>query len=366
MKNRKHLTALFLLFIVFLSSCAASPNEEGMTGEETSDVSAEIQAEDEPYVDNGSSDLNAINAEIVAACSGTTIEKSFETAYGQIILNVTVNVDGINCVDSYAYILEPVSDDLRLALLKSCFPDRIDEIEYDELNDIWMLRNSEAVGDYYLFEVYVPSAGETIREEEGFLLENRAPDLYPFDDNLIENINDSTCSLTPDEVYSMCEEIIDDVGLGDYRLDYILAYGTNGRHPFYKVSYKMYKDNMPITGYNDLLFWVDDNGIQRIAGAVFSIGNSVLEQPILSLDAALDCFADSIAQIYLDSDAITVSKITLEYIVIKDLSDNPIIVPAWRFLIGETDEEINRNRNVLMAVNAINGDIIYEERGSTF
>ena len=100
-----------------------------------------------------------------------------------------------------------------------------------------------------------------------------------------------------------------------------------------------------------------------------------MEEPILSFDEAVEAFAEQVPIFfdeqklgiagYFDSQ-IAVSKITLEYLVVKDLDDGPKIVPIWRFQLGSDEASRNLLRDRVLAVDAIQGNLIAERRRDTF
>ena len=62
------------------------------------------------------------------------------------------------------------------------------------------------------------------------------------------------------------------------------------------------------------------------------------------------------------SNIIPISEICLEYKVMRNDS-NYVISPIWRFVVGETDEQRLMYRDVIIAVDALTGEIIIETRG---
>lgn len=60
-----------------------------------------------------------------------------------------------------------------------------------------------------------------------------------------------------------------------------------------------------------------------------------------------------------------VSRITLEYIVVNSSGGKPLITPVWRFWLGSDGDERNFLRYKILAVDALTGDLIWEERGQT-
>lgn len=109
--------------------------------------------------------------ELVRSVNGTAIEETITTADGkQILLNAQVNTESVETIQQYQYEVLPVTDELRETLFTTFFGARASEAIYDQRNDVWELHNSEAIGDYYLYEHTIAMAGESVPGEEIFTL----------------------------------------------------------------------------------------------------------------------------------------------------------------------------------------------------
>lgn len=328
--------------------------------------SEEKQADLSAYIENT---VENQNAEILSASDGLCVKQIIETEEGKkIVIDGEVYCENVEEVNRYEYILKPVTKQLREELFQVYFADRMNEVEYDKKNNVWTLNNSVAIGDYYLFTTFYPGAGPTVSGEEAFQVEYRRVNLYPFKDNLLEDVAMSKMKVTLEDARGMCDNIIEEVSdLEELSFDYAHAYGTEGRRPYYKIVYKLFLDNIPVTGYNDLYFLVDDEGIEKICGAVYSVKKTVLEKPILSAGDAIEILDKNHSLVNFEEEKIVfIRKITLEYIVVNSSSGETYITPAWRFCIGDTENRMNVMREKILAVNAFTGDIIQEERGNTF
>lgn len=309
------------------------------------------------------------NKEIISENNCLYIEQTAETAKGEkIVINGMVDTGNIEYISRYRYVLQPVTEKLREELFQAYFGERAVKVEYDEKNDLWRLDNSSAGGDYYLYTTPCPRAGLTVSGEEVFQIEYRRVDLYPFKDNLLEDITMCEANVTSDQAIKMCDNIINGMSsLDNMAIDYVHAYGIDGRRPYYKIVYKKYLDQLPVTAYNDLYFLVDDEGIEKVYGAIYSVEEIGLEIPILSVRDAIDILVNNIALInFEEENSIFVGKITLEYIAVNSPSGETYVTPAWRFCIGDTENKRNILRDYILAVDAVTGEIIQEERGNTF
>jgi len=381
MKKKKILTIIIWISAISFAACADTPGSterdgvnvavEGIadapeTREQALTENAQTQ---NSMTDPSESTIEEQNREILSESADLYIEQTVETAEGKkIVINGAVDTGGIEYISRYRYILQPVTEKLREELFQAYFGERAAEAEYDEKNDLWRLNNSSAGGDYYLYTTPCPRAGLTVSGEEVFQIEYRRVDLDPFKDNLLEDAAMSKADTTPDEAVEMCDNIIKEMSsLENMAVDYVHAYGTAGRRPYYKIVYKKYLDSLPVTAYNDLYFLVDDEGIEKVYGTAYDVEETGLEAPILSVGEAADILADNSALInFEEENSIFVGKVTLEYIVVNSSVGETYITPVWRFYIGDTENKRNVLRNQILAVDAVTGEIIQEERGNAF
>ncbi len=366
MKKLPMLIICCVFLSTILSSCVNTPNsveQDGVIVADRSDVQGETSKQD-----ISDDDILTQNQSIIEQSSNKRLEDTIiANENKKIIVNANVNVDNIKTVSSYQYLIKPISDAFRTSLFSSYFGDNASKAEFDARNGVWKLPNSAAIGDYYLYSTYSPKAGETISEEESFSLEYRKVDLYPFDDNLLTSLSYSKVNLSVEEAVKRCDKIIEGIAeLSEYQVDYIHAYGNNGRRPYYKIAYKRMVDAIPVTGYNDIYFLVDSDGIQKISGSFFDVVETTSQHSIMDIDEAFNIMKKNAGQIDLDKDTVNISEITLEYIVTKSIDGSISLTPSWRFQIGNNEDEINLYRDYIIAIDAINGEIIQGRRGDTF
>lgn len=370
--------ALALLQIIALASCAEVPSSIDRDGVVVADTNNNAQESktDDPALSIDSIPVSASKTPteeslaIISDSDGQHIEMNLEIFAGnKLCIDAVVETDGITQVSKYNYVLVPVSDEFRQNLFAARFGDRVSEIEYDEPNNVWTLSNSSSsIADYYLYNTYYPMAGETVPGEESFSLEYRKVNLYPFDDNLLESVSNSTVALPLDEVISLCNQLVDAfANLEEYTVDYVHAYGTNGRRPYYKLVYKRVLDGIPVTGYNDLIFLVDSDGVEKVYGSIFGVEEVGLQEPIISAETAVAVLSSNIAQVsFGENEMLSIGKITLEYLVTKNMMSETSIIPVWRFWLGGSEDQMNLNRGKILAVDAVTGELIQGERGHTF
>ena len=367
--------ALALLQIVALAACAETPDSIDRNGIVVAGTNNDEDKVNDPAVPSESTSAPASKTPaeesiaIISDSNGQHIKMDVDTPDGnKLCIDAVVEADGITQISKYNYVLVPISEELRESLFAARFGNRASEFEYDELNHVWTLSNSSSVADYYLYNTYNPMAGETVPGEESFSLEYRKVDLYPFEDNLLESVSNSAVTLPLDEVISLCNQLVGAItNQEDYTVDYVHAYGTNGRRPYYKLVYKRVLDGMPVTGYNDLIFLIDSDGIEKVYGSIFDVEKVELQEPIISVEAAAAVLSGNIAQVsFGDNEMLSIGKITLEYLVSQNMMGEALIIPVWRFWIGDTEDQMNLNRGKIIAVDAVTGELIQGERGHTF
>ena len=325
-----------------------------------------------------SDNLELQNNAVIAAADGTHIVQSISMANGwKIDVDAVVDMSGIEKVDAYEYRLVEFTDERRVQLFDHFFGDLASTAEHDTygFNDHWEIRFSDQIGDYFQFHVNYDFSGDSIPREKVFILSYHDVNLYPFEDNLLDSVDDVNIAISLDEAIVACDRfagVISDEQ--KYTVGYIRPFGNSGRRQYYWIVYKQEIDGMPVTSYQDLKFYVDGNGIQEAGGALYTAGDSIMKNPIISLDEAISILNGSTAVLDLTNltlenfytDTIPVSSITLEYMVVKDMYGEPSIVPVWRFLIGSDSDEQSILGDRYIAVNALNGDLIVCRRRHTF
>lgn len=367
--RKKDKIIVLLLSTLLLTSCAKVPDATEKDGIVVATDEYFVMAEQYPQQDIPEISIEEQNTEMLLACAGRYIEQIMEMAEGKVlVINGYVCVEKIKTVNRYKYVLAPPTEKLRESLFVAYFGERAAEAEYDERNEVWTVANSTAVGDYYLYSIFNPHAGATVSGEMGFQIEYRDVNLYPFEDNLLESVFDSGSKYSIEEAIALCDDIVKNiVEFSDFKADYVHAYGTEGRRPYYKIVYKRILDNMPVTGYNDFCFLVDDKGIEKIYGSIYEVEEIPLKEPVLSVEEAVNILQSNSTLISSkEEEILSVGKITMEYIVVNNISGEVYVTPVWRFWLGSNDDQMNIMRGWILAVDAVTGEIVYEERGNSF
>lgn len=379
---KKHLIiGLSLCLVIGLTACKQPPvtedrihtagkqeNTESVALENSTE--ADITAEDtKPETEAVTNNSYVKNLSMVHQADGLHISETIKAPNEkQIIIDAQVSTGNVTGLSQYSYILSPPDDTLRTSLFRAYLGNGADSAVYDERNDVWELHNSESIGDYYLYEHTMAMAGESVPGEEIFTLQYRDVNLYPFEDNLLPSLAECGVSIPLEDVISLCSTITDAIApQNSYVADTVLPYGNQGRRPYYKIFFRRTADGMPITGYNDLSFWVDSNGIQTISGALYELTAQPIFSELLPLEDAVSTLQKNAALIdFYGEDTLTVSAVSLEYIVTLTETQEAVVVPAWRFQIGADDDALTINHTRVLAVNAVTRELIQGERGMNF
>ena len=375
--NRKYMI-IIVIISCFLVSCAQKPNVGERNGvraatSEHEDTEEVQQQNTNEIITNIPESISANsvtqrNLDIFANYEGTKIERVIDVLNKEsLFIDAVIDVDGINRVSQYEYLTKDITEEVRANLFQSVFLDAADEAEYDELNDVWTLDIDPDIRNYFLYQVSYSNGGTTVSGEQIIILENRYYDLYPFEDNRLSAVSDSKVDVSIDAAIGICKRTVNAITNADnYVADCVQGYGNNGRRPYYKIVFRYTLDGMPVLGYNDLTFLFDNNGIEMVKGSLFSVKEIGLTKNILSPDEAVERLQEQADfLIFEDESQIMVSKVTLEYIVINSPEGKMLITPVWRFWLGNDEDERNFLCHKILAIDALTGELIWDERGHT-
>ncbi len=375
--HRKYMI-IIVIISCFLVSCAQKPNVGERNGvraatSEHEDTGEVQQQNTNEIITNIPESISANsvtqrNLDIFANYEGTKIERVIDVLNKEsLFIDAVIDVDGINRVSQYEYLTKDITEEVRANLFQSVFLDAADEAEYDELNDVWTLDIDPDIRNYFLYQVSYSNGGTTVSGEQIIILENRYYDLYPFEDNRLSTVSDSKVDVSIDAAIGICKRTVNAITNADnYVADCVQGYGNNGRRPYYKIVFRYTLDGMPVSGYNDLTFLFDNNGIEMVKGSLFSVKEIGLTKNILSPDEAVERLQEQADfLIFEDENQIMVSKVTLEYIVINSPEGKMLITPVWRFWLGNDEDERNFLCHKILAIDALTGELIWDERGHT-
>ncbi len=359
---------LWIIFFGILSLCGCSTDiyQKKEYMDETLGSSS-IEEMNEVSNDNVENILQ-INLDIIKKSQGLHLVDSFELYDGKLV-DVDADVDDIiiNRISKYQVILLNIGESVKEKLFELRYGKEKNNVIYESAGGKWLFYYSDSLGDWDSFRVLFPTAGPSIPGEEIFSLTYDNVDLYPFEDNILDEIEDCKVTLNVNEAIEMCNRYISDVvEFNGYKLNMIIPYGSLGRRPYYKLIYKMYQDNVPVSSFYNLHFLVDEKGIQEINGPIYSLEEIEIEKELISVTAALNLLKDQKECIRNWGEfSYKIRQISLEYIVVME-DGKPIAYPFWRFVLGETEKEKWKAFHIILGVNAVTGDVISVRRGDTF
>ena len=370
-------TIVFTFLIFMLVSCKTSAVLRP-DGDEIQDVGASAQERDGTLTKKHSDSVEETNLKTIAESRGKRIQLCIPYNEKNIVIDGDVSVPDVQHIGCYEYSVSSISESQRENLFKAAFDTNQYQFEHNTYmnNDFWEIKRIDDGEDYYTFNVQYDHSGPGISDEEIFNLLNRNANLDDLETNQLQSLEASSLYPATESILDRCQRMVSSIAPDEnYGVEYIRPVGVDGVSPFLWVIYSRSIDGVPVTAYRDLKFYADENGVEYFGGALYKIGESILEEPILSVDEAVEAFAKQVPIFfdeqklgiagYFDSQ-IAVSKITLEYLVIKDLDDGPKIIPIWRFQLGSDEASRNLLRDRVLAVDAIQGNLIAERRRDTF
>ena len=316
-------------------------------------------------------DIDDYNMQIVRESDGKEITQTLVVDENHTLqIDALVNTSNVQRISNYAYIPAAITDEQRTALFEAYFGERADEVyhyTYGNANS-WKLKNEN---EDYMFN-YGREYG--LIDAPLFSLRNANIQTSAFPKNMHLQFSDANISL--DDAYAKCNFILPSLVENKlYEPDWVrpfpLPEATDDKG-FYWITYRRIIDGMPITADVDLRFFVSENEVIRVVGVLYETEELSFNQKIISAEDAFELLKtnvelinvhnlDSITRHYF-SDTIPISEISLEYKVMRN-GNGYVISPIWRFVVGETDEQRMMYRDIIIAVNAVTGEIIIETRG---
>lgn len=306
-----------------------------------------------------------ISIDEIASYNGKKYTKELENG---IEMNAQVWVPDISELNVYSYETKICDDNVRNEILAAIFEQGIDLFDEDIRNPGYFeYKYGDRAGDYYLYHTLYPCAGPTVNGEMAFMLYNAAPNLYPFEDNIVPESDSFNVIIREFDPFELTEQVIRSIDCYDgWELQYFVPYGTQGRNPFFRIVYKAKQDNLYVNAYNDTYLLVDQGGIQTFTGTFFHLTKVGRIEQVVSLDDAIDIIEKKLP----DTDVaeysnVVIDRITIEYVVIQE-DGNVKCIPFWRFYISYEEYAKRENQNIICGVNMITGDFMFEERGFWF
>lgn len=133
---------------------------------------------------------------------------------------------------------------------------------------------------------------------------------------------------------------------------------------YIKAVFRKTIDGIPVTAWHNF-GTITGKGSPfpiKIWGSLFSEAEIGIDQPVLSAGEAVAAIQQQINQIPIQEEPLTITKISLEYLSVSSPDKELLIVPVWRFWAGEDEKARSLRSEEIIAVNALNGELIWEKR----
>lgn len=366
----------FMLLVVLLTACTQQEtNEDSYLPLDTAENSTNAEKEENSPNIQPDSTVDISNRDILAACAGTTVEQTIKSSSGGTIsIDAQIDVDKISRVSSYRYIPMQFAEESRKTLLEKMFPAESWDVNkaaiYDEKEDAWGFVTPR--GESWMYQIIDSHGfGEQIVDIERTdvtLNYTKESKICPIrisneeDMMLLVEVIDSI----PTEIERIGQEYINSVTDAIYFCNYIYICDKDSEHPYAKAVFKQVVDGMPITVWHNFsTATVKGSSFPvKVWGNCYSMEELGLEKPILTLMEAVAAIQEQIDSVQMQETQICISKINLEYLAVISSEGIPEIVPVWRFWIGNDEMERIMMCEQILAINAVNGELIWENRGA--
>lgn len=368
------------LLLLLLTACTQQEiNEQQNVSSGTAESNKDVmQAENNSNTQqDAAADIS--NKDILTASAGTMVTQTIGTSAGGVIsIDAQVDVDGVSRVSRYRYIPLQFTDEKRKALLKKMFPaegwDVNEAAVYNEKEDEWeivtprgeswvcQVRDSRILGEQIVNVERMEAALDYAAESE--VTPIRLPNTPEEDMMLFLEFTDF--KQRPSEIEqigkmtiaSVTEEVV-------YYCNYIHICEKDGEHPYIKAVFKQTVDGMPVTTWHDLSTATSKGSVfpVKVWGSFYSMEEIELTELILTPTEAAAAMQEQIDSIQMQETQMCVKKISLEYLAVISSEGTPEIVPVWRFWPGNDEKERSMMCGQIFAVNAVSGELIWENRG---
>ncbi len=374
--------APFVLSSLLLTACTQQENDQEQsfssgTAESDTDAEKEINSPDPDTQQDVAADIS--NMDILAASAGTTVTQTIENSAGGVIsIDAQVDVGGVSRVSRYRYLPLPFTEENRKALLKERFPaedwDVNEAAVYNENEGVWEL--ATPLGENWIFQTSaseIPGEQilnlERVDEKPDYAKENIlssvriSPELTTEDELSIIEITDSNSR----EIKQLGKLLLEAAaGMDTYSCSYIHICEDSGGHRYVRAVFKQAADGMPVTVWHNFSTVTSKTSLSpvKIWGSFYSMEEIGLDKPILTPEEAVAAMQEQIDSVQMQETPVHITKISLEYLAVISSEGTPEIVPVWRFRPGDDEKERNMLCEQILAVNAVSGELIWENRGA--
>ena len=378
MKHKAAAIFALVMVLVLTASCAAPPQH---SGEDQPSSDPQVSTSPSETTENPSApskeplSVEEYNYQSVHSEDGRHITGSFviDDTY-TLKIDAVVDVSNAERVGMYEYVPASITDAQREALLGAYFGDRIDEVKHNTngWNNHWELSTDT---EFYSFGY---SFGKNLISEETFFLRDYKKEIREFDELMLNGISEAGMRISLDEAYDLCYRLLCTVTDDQYAPTNVRPFKMNPNTDdgMLWIVWSKSADGMPITADNDTKFYVTDNDVIYLHGTVYDTVPMEIPDKIISLDEAVASLGNYASYIndpnnfmgfeFIYNDAVPVTEITFEYVVVRDENYRYTVVPVWRFLIGDDEESRLMYKDRVISINAITGELIAERRRFTF
>ena len=378
MKHKAAAIFALVMVLVLTASCAAPPQH---SGENQPSFDQQVSTSPSETTENPSAtskeplSVEEYNYQSVHSENGRQITGSFviDDTF-TLEIDAVVDVSNVERVSMYEYVPASITDAQREALLGAYFGDRIDEVKHNTngWNNHWELSTDT---EFYSFGY---SFGKNLISEETFFLRDYKKEIREFDELMLNGISEAGMRISLGEAYDLCDRLLCTVTDDQYVPTNVRPFKMNPNTDdgMLWIVWSKSADGMPITADNDPKFYLTDNDVIYLHGTVYDTVPMEIPDKIISLDEAVASLGNYASYIndpnnfmgfeFIYNDAVPVTEITFEYVVVRDENYRYTVVPVWRFLIGDDEESRLMYKDRVISINAITGELIAERRRFTF
>ena len=368
-----------VLGMCFLTACTQKElKEESNFSSGAAESNADVENTENGIGVQQEAFIDSANRDILAACADTTVTQTMENSDGKIIvIDAEVDVDGINRVSCYRYVPQQLTEETRKALFKKRFPaeswDVNEAAVYDAETGAWKFVTPRGESWSYWVDVSeVPDEQimnlERVDEKPDYAKESTVSSVridYEFmdiEDMLLIEVTDRV----PREIEQFGQMMIEAAGgMDTYSCNYIHICEESAGYRYAKAVFKQVADGMPVTVWHNFTAVTTGNNAfpEKVWGSLFTMEEIGLDKAILTPTEAVAAMQEQMDSVQIQEAQICVTKINLEYLAVFSSGGEPVIVPVWRFWLGNDEMERSIMCEQILAVNAVSGELIWENRG---
>ena len=288
----------------------------------------------------------------------------FESEEKVINIDANVNISGsINEMCVYKFVPKTMSDSESQVIVNAFFGERGNDFKIDEISGAYILNPDNVTGTY-----------STAAIGPYTIINTHKNDYNPFYENRILDYSNMKCAYSEEEAIELCSNFLKNCNFNDYYLKYIQYFGKLGNNYYYKIAYAISVNNFPTTAlgnYNEIFFYVDNDGLMYAEGNIFDLSNFTESQHIdldniITAEDAVEILKNNMDIISVGYESgspvsnsldkngginnIFIWQINLGYYLIGNEAR-----PCWFFDIGQNVDDIDSK--AFLAVDLISGDV---------